>query len=163
VNAEGTVVIPATYSMAMPFVDQVAAVVSPEDGWIFIDCSGRKLAKAFVFDNAADDFFEDRARIVDGDRYGFIASTGAIVVAPTWSFVDRFSEGRAAVCEGCVREPIGEHFTMRGGKWGYVDLEGTVVIEPRFSRAEPFTDGRAQVHEGTRDFAIGPDGAELSK
>jgi hypothetical protein len=44
-----------------------------------------------------------------------------------------------------------------------VDLEGTVVIEPRFSRAEPFTDGRAQVHEGTRDFAIGPDGAELSK
>jgi hypothetical protein len=160
---DGAVVIPATYQVVMPFVDQVAAVVSPDDGWIFIDRTGHKLAKAFVFDNAADDFVEGHARIVDGDRYGFISSTGAVVVKPTWSFVDRFSGGMAAVCEGCVREPMGEHFTMTGGKWGYVDSKGTVVIKPRFSRAEPFTDGQAQVREGTREFVIGPDGAERTK
>jgi hypothetical protein len=155
-TAAGEVVIPAKHSLATPFVDQVAAV----DGSVFIDRTGKTLATAFMFDNAADEFVEGRARIVEGEKYGFIASSGEIVVPPTWSFVEPFSGGYAAVCEGCKREESGEHFFMTGGKWGYVDLTGKLVIPPRFSKAGPFVDGRASVTEEGRELVIGPDGVE---
>lgn len=159
-TAAGEVVIPAKYGVAMPFVDAVAGVAADE-GWIFIDRTGKKLAAAFVFDNAADDFVEGRARIVEGEKHGFLASTGEVVVPPTWSFVEAFSGGYAAVCEGCKREQVGEHYSMVGGTWGYVDTKGTLVIPPRFSQAGPFVDGRATVSEGGRELVIGPDGVEL--
>lgn len=158
-DAGGKVVIPARFEVAMPFVDQVAGVATDE-GWVFIDRTGRTLAKAFVFDNTADELVEERARIVADDRYGFITAAGRIVVPPTWSFVEPFSGGHAAVCEGCVREQVGEHFMMTGGTWGYVDASGKLVIPPRFSKAGPFVDGRAEVTEGGRSFVIGPDGNE---
>lgn len=160
-SATGEVVIPAKYPMAMPFTDRVAGVVA-DDGWVFIDRTGNTLAKAFVFDNTADEFVEDRARIVDGELHGFIASSGEIIAPPTWSFAEPFSGGLAAVCEGCKREQMGEHYAMTGGKWGYIDASGKVVIPPRFSAVEPFVDGRASVHEGERALVIGPDGAELA-
>ncbi len=160
-DAEGEIVIPATYSIAMPFTGEVAAVAG-EAGWVFIDRTGKLLAHAFVFDNGADEFVEDRARIVEAELYGFIASSGEIAVAPTWSFALPFSGGLAAVCTGCVREADGEHFTMTGGTWGYVDPAGVVVIPARFEQAGPFVDGRAAVREGGRTFEIGTDGAELA-
>jgi len=156
-TATGEVVIPPKYPIAMPFVDRVAAVAADE-GWIFIDRTGAKLATAFVFDNVADEFVDGRARIVEGEKHGFLASTGEIVVPPTWSFVEAFSGGYAAVCEGCKREEMGEHFMMTGGKWGYVDAAGKLVIPPRFEEAGPFVDGRATVKEGGRALVIGPDG-----
>lgn len=158
-TAAGEVVIAAKYGVAMPFVDAVAGVAADE-GWIFIDRTGKELARAFVFDNAADDFVEGRARIVDGEKHGFLASTGEVVVPPTWSFVEAFSGGYAAVCEGCKREQAGEHYMMTGGKWGYVDAAGKLVIPPRFDEAGPFVDGRATVKEGGRERVIGPDGVE---
>ncbi len=165
-DAAGEVVIPPTFVMAMPFTDAVAAVVT-DAGWTFIDRSGKSRATAFVFDNGADDFVEGRARITEEkvkggpQTYGFIASSGEIVVAPTWSWVLPYAGGRAAVCQGCTREQDGEHFTMKGGTWGYVDLEGKVVIPPSFDEAGPFEGGRATVKRGGESLEIGPDGEEL--
>lgn len=158
-TAAGEVVIPATYSMASPFVDAVAAVLS-DKGWVFIDAAGKVLATPFLFDNGPDEFVDGRARVVEGEKYGFLASTGELVVPPTWSFAQAFSGGYAAVCEGCKREDSGEHFVMTGGKWGYVDVAGKLVIPPRFDEAGPFTEGRATVKEGGRELVIGPDGVE---
>lgn len=158
-TATGEVVIPATYSMANPFVDAVAAVLS-DKGWVLIDRTGKVLATPFLFDNGPDEFVDGRARVVEGEKYGFLASTGELVVPPTWSFVQAFSGGYAAVCEGCKREDSGEHYFMTGGKWGYVDVAGTLVIPPRFDEAGPFTEGRAIVKEGGRERVIGPDGVE---
>ena len=165
-DAAGEVVIPPTFAMASPFTDGVAAVVTDE-GWVFIDRGGKTLATAFVFDNGADEFAEGRARIteekVKGEpkTYGFLATSGEIVVAPTWSWVLPYSDGRAAVCQGCTREQVGEHFTMVGGSWGYVDLDGKLVVEPSFEEAAPFAKGRASVKRGGKSFEIGPDGKEL--
>jgi hypothetical protein len=157
--ADNSVVIAPRYAMATEFVDQVAGVVD-EDGWVFIDRSGKLLARAFVFDNFADAFVEGRARIVEDDRHGFIASSGEIVLAPTYAFVEAFSEGRAAVCEGCTRETMGEVYRMVGGKWGYVDLQGKLVIPARYDEAGAFEGGVALVREGKRSLEIGPEGAE---
>lgn len=158
-TAAGEVVIPPTYSMANPFVDAVAAVLS-DKGWVFIDAAGKVLATPFLFDNGPDEFVDGRARVVEGEKYGFLASTGELVVPPTWSFAQAFSGGYAAVCEGCKREDSGEHFVMTGGKWGYVDVAGKLVIPPRFDEAGPFTEARATVKEGGRELVIGPDGVE---
>ncbi len=157
--ADGSVVITPRYLMATEFVDQVAGVAD-EEGWAFIDRSGKVLARAFVFDNFADEFVEGRARIVEGDRHGFISSSGEIVLAPTYAFVEAFSEGRAAVCEGCTREMMGEVYRMVGGKWGYVDLQGKLVIPTRYDQAGAFEGGVALVREGKRELEIGTDGAE---
>lgn len=160
----GEIVIPAQYPIASEFAGEVASVAG-EQGWVFIDRRGKTLARAFVFDNGADEFVEDRARIVEGEgdaaRYGFLARSGAIAVAPTWAWVLPYAEGLAPVCQGCVREQIGEHFTMTGGQWGYIDLDGKLVIEPRFTAAWPFAEGRARVQAEGREFEIGPDGAEV--
>jgi len=163
-SESGEIVIEPKYIMASEFTGDVASVVG-DGGFWFIDRRGETLAQAFVVDNAADEFVEGRARIVEGKRamarYGFIASDKRIVVAPSWSWLLPYSEGLAPVCKDCVHEQIDEYSMMKGGTWGYIDLDGKVVIEPRFSAAEPFVDGRASVVEGGRSFVIGPDGAEL--
>jgi hypothetical protein len=163
-SESGEIVIEAKYLMASEFTGDVASVVG-DGGFWFIDRRGETLAKAFVVDNAADEFVEGRARIVEGDnpnaRYGFIASDKTIAVAPSWSWLLPYSEGLAPVCKDCVHERMDEYWITKGGTWGYIDLEGKVVIEPRFSAAEPFANGRASVVENGRSFEIGPDGAEL--
>jgi hypothetical protein len=163
-NAAGEVVIPAEYGLATEFTDEVAAVCGM-DGCAFIDRTGKPLAQPFLYDNYPDEFVEGRARIIDGPiataTFGFIASSGEIVVAPTWSFVGRFSGGYAAVCAGCVRETLDELHRYVGGKWGYIDRAGEIVIAPKYDEAEPFVEGRASVVLGGQTLQIDPQGQEL--
>jgi hypothetical protein len=163
-NSAGEIVIPPRYGLATEFTDKVAAACGL-DGCAFIDRTGTVLATPFLYDNYPDEFAEGRARIVEGPvataKFGFIASTGEIVVAPTWSFALPYSGGLAAVCAGCVREVLGEYSRHVGGKWGYLDLAGEVVIAPKFDEAEPFVDGRASVVLGGRTLQIDPDGQEV--
>ena len=147
-NAAGEVVIPAKYGLAGEFQDRVAGVCG-EDGCAFIDWTGATLATPFLFDNGPDEFVDGRARIVEGSaetaKFGFIADTGEIVVAPTYSFARAFSGGFAAVCDGCKVESDGEHSRHVGGKWGYVDRDGKLVIPAQYDEAGSFEDGKAEV------------------
>ncbi|MBD2722447.1 WG repeat-containing protein [Hymenobacter armeniacus] len=69
--------------------------------------------------------FEERG------RWGFIDSTGAVVIAPRFAQVHGFSEGLAAVREQDL--------------YGYIDATGQFVIAPRFEAAAEFHSGRAVV------------------
>lgn len=65
--------------------------------------------------------------------FGFIDSTGRVVIDPRFERVGRFQDGLCAVAEG--------------GLYGYIDGTGAWVISPRFAMAGPFREGRARVRE----------------
>ena len=58
------------------------------------------------------------ARVVIGDKWGYINQEGEIVINPQFDFASFFSEGLARV--------------VIGGKNGYINQEGEIVINPQF-------------------------------
>jgi hypothetical protein len=72
------------------------------------------------------------------ELYGFIDTTGRVVVETTHAAALPFNEGLAAVRSG-------------SGQWGFIDATGRVAIDFRFLDASPFSDGVATV----RDLASG--------
>lgn len=64
-------------------------------------------------------------------KYGFINSSGQIVISPKFEWADTLSEGLAAV--------------VVGRKWGYIDSTGNFVIKPQFDYANSFVEGMASV------------------
>ena len=65
--------------------------------------------------------------------YGYIDTTGSVVIAPRFESADVFSEGLARVCLDY--------------RCGFIDTTGTMVIEPRFGQfgASSFSEGLANV------------------
>jgi hypothetical protein len=86
-------------------------------------------------------FSEGMGGICRNNKYGFIDTTGKIIVAPVYDDVRPFSQGLAAV--------------RHGNKWGYIDKTGREVISPRFSLAGSFTsDGLALIGTSPEDAGI---------
>jgi hypothetical protein len=74
---------------------------------------------------------EARFPIVVQGRWGFIDSTGAVVVAPRFAQVQEFSEGWAPVREA--------------GHYGFIDGAGHLALTQRYDYASPFYQGLAVV------------------
>ena len=70
--------------------------------------------------------------IQQNGKWGYIDSTGKIVVTPQFAWAQEFSEGLAA-------------FENEDGKHGYIDETGRVVIEPKFDNWTKFSEGLAAV------------------
>ncbi len=64
-------------------------------------------------------------------RYGYMDTTGRVLITTQFKDAQSFSEGLAAV--------------EVDGKWGYIDRNGQMMIQPQFLRARPFANGRALV------------------
>ena len=98
-------------------------------------------------------------------RWGFIDTSGHLVIGADFDFVWGFSEGFASVWKdgqaGYVDESGGlivvpQFHYARGfseglaaveqsDKWGYVNTHGTLVIPPRYKEAQAFSEGLAAV------------------
>lgn len=87
-----------------------------------------------------DPFYEGLAAFKDqsSGNWGFINSTGMVVIPAQYEFVDKFSEGLAAVRFKATNS--------QASKWGYIDRTGKTVIGPMFEK-EPggFSEGWAVV------------------
>ena len=62
------------------------------------------------------------------DKWGFVDTTGKVVVEAKFDNAKSFSNGLAAVCQG--------------EKWGFADQDGTVVIDCQFFDADYFNSKR---------------------
>lgn len=69
--------------------------------------------------------------IKEGDKYGYITSSGEIQINPKFKKAGSFSEGLATV-------KIDDH-------WGFIDEKGDVVIEPNFEMCFDFEQDVARV------------------
>lgn len=120
-NARGDVVIAPRFRFGYEFKPGgIAAAVEHDGTFVFIDPTGKVVAKAYAFDNGPDYFQEGHARIVDGRKQiGFINDRGEITIAPRFFEAESFCHGKAAVVEG--------------GRTFYVDKRGNETAAP----AEP--------------------------
>ncbi|RZK12090.1 MAG: WG repeat-containing protein, partial [Hymenobacter sp.] len=85
-----------------------------------------------------------RFPIVVQGRWGFIDSTGVVVVAPHFAQVQAFSQGLAPVREA--------------GHYGYIDPTGRLVIAQQYAYASAFHQGLAMIAHDTLAQLIDPAG-----
>ncbi|MCI0494335.1 WG repeat-containing protein [candidate division KSB1 bacterium] len=145
-DVRGKIIIKPQFIVACDFMGDIAAVAK-QDGWYFIDKSGKILSiRPFVIDNGPDYFQEGLARFKLDDKIGFLDESGRIVIAANFQYVSPFSESLAAFCVGCKEVDAGEHSLVEGGKWGFINRDGDVVIAPQFDAVKQFfKDGKAVV------------------
>ena len=96
INSEGKFIINPRYETAEDFSDSLAMVSSPGSGLYFINKNGDT-----AFDNKFriyKGFSEGYAIIVDNFKKGYIDTSGRVVIKPTFSIANDFSEGLASVC-----------------------------------------------------------------
>jgi hypothetical protein len=98
-DGKGTIVIPASFPHVYEFSPTgVAGVIDGKTPFVFIDPSGKVLARAYAFDNGPDYFQEGLARIVDdANKVGFITDAGQIAIAPRFTGAAAFCHGKAEV------------------------------------------------------------------
>lgn len=100
-DGKGNVVIAPTLNFAYEFKPGgIAAVVDANAQFAFIDPSGKRIARAYAFDNGPDYFQEGFARIVgDNKMIGFISDRGVIPAAltPRFDRAESFCHGKAEV------------------------------------------------------------------
>lgn len=100
-----------------------------------------------TYDDVYLGFSEGLARVTDVDTrlYGFIDSTGYLVVPCRWKNASYFSEGLAVVQDD-------------SGLYGFIDMTGALVIPCQYSNASVFMGGVAPVQQGSTILVINPAG-----
>ena len=101
-NGNGDVVIQPTFRFAYEFKPGgIAAAVTSDAKFVFIDPSGKTIARAYAFDNGPDYFQEGMARIIDDNKkIGFISDRGIVMIKPRYDAAESFCSGAAKVEEG---------------------------------------------------------------
>lgn len=71
-------------------------------------------------------------------KWGFVDSTGKLIIKNTYDNAREFEDGLAAIC--------------KQGKWGYIDHTNTMVIQPQFRSAFGFHEGIARVQNFDKQY-----------
>jgi hypothetical protein len=136
IDRTGNVVISFQYDHANSFSEGLAQVNKDSKGF-FINKIGQK-----VFEIApkmsASNFSEGLARIEINDLYGFIDTTGKIVVQPEFPEAEDFTEGLARVS------------TQSSTYYGFINKSGEISIPPKYKDANPFSEGLASIKIGEK-------------
>lgn len=149
-DAAGNVVVPAKYSVAMPFHEGLAVVIV-RGRYGFIAPDG-KVVVPLKYTSAKA--FKGGVAIAKLDTQPLLLNRqGEEIVKPgTYTQIQFFSEGLAAVSVG------GQPETGMGGKWGYINSRGELVIAADLDLATMFQNGKAWVKRGGKHFHIDPAG-----
>ena len=79
---------------------------------------------------------EELYPVKKNNKWGYMDSSGNIVISPQFDEAWRFSEGLAVIA-------LGEDWNNR--KYGFIDKFGNVVIEPMYQDADYFNEGLARI------------------
>lgn len=95
-------------------------------------------------------FCNGLARVKTADKkWGFIDTTGNVVVPPKYNEVTNFNEGLARV--------------RLGQKWGLIDTKGTILRKPTFNFIGEFVDGVAKVLLEGEEYYMNKEGMRCDK
>lgn len=99
--------------------------VSDGSGYQMIDSTGKVIGDTKY---QAVHIFNDTtyAAVMLNGKWGFIDSSGKMVIDPQYEDARSFANGYAAV--------------RKDGKWGFINTEGKMIIEPQFENAKDFND-----------------------
>ncbi len=107
--------------------------------YIFVGDNVDKNLSSKLFD-FANSFNEGFALIEENFKFGYINSTGTIVIPCQYIDAGDFSEGLA--------------YFSDGEKYGYIDKNNTVVIKPKYIKAYDFINGFASIMVYNPDTSI---------
>src|SRR5256886_7120849 len=95
------------------------------------------------------EFAEGLAAVQVGEKWGFVDTTGRVVIEPQFDGVYGVPGGVDYQLRGFseVRHPVAIGHPP-SQKWGYVDRTGRLVVPPQFERAAAFSEGLAPVKQG---------------
>jgi hypothetical protein len=151
INYRGDLAIKPQYVHAFDFQNGLASVWT-KDNRLFINKKGEvvldflKVITSFANDSISIKWAKDYIRkgsyffnnISEGkvafpfkDQYGFVDTTGKIIIQPKFEFANDFREGLAVV--------------YLNGKYGYINKTGSIVIPCQFDQASSFSEGLAGV------------------
>ena len=114
---------------ATPFSEGFVTIKLKDGNWQVLNKNFTATSGLLPYEDIRE-FHEGLARVRIGERYGFIDTTGKLVIAMSNDWCsERFSEGLCLI--------------KRGGKFGYMDMQGRTVIPCQFTYAEDFSCSRA--------------------
>ena len=114
----------------------VAAVwIKGFKGFYYVGRDGH-MVPVVSYDNAPDDFTEERARTQVDGKIGYIDRKLRVVIAPRYDWGFPFEGGKAVVCSGCAQKSNGEHWFVEGGMWGVVDRNGREIVPLQYRSRE---------------------------
>ena len=128
VNREGKDITGKTYETVA--MDEKLVVVRYDrlfvndgSGYQMIDSNGQtygdtKYQAVHIFNDST------YAAVMLNGKWGFVDSTGNMVIEPQYEDARSFSSGFAAV--------------QKDGQWGFINLDGEMVIQPQFENAKDF-------------------------
>jgi len=146
IDKTGRIVIKPMEGSGGNFSSGVASVLFG-GSYLYIDKKGRwaSLASYQNAEDCTEGLCAVRMDPLGPKRWGYIDTSGAVIVKGQYDWAKPFKEGIARV--GIM---IGEPYTKNGapaydGKEGYIDKTGKPITELRFEKAGDFSDGMAQV------------------
>lgn len=128
-DGAGRIILPPRYDFIGPSGDFFT--VQKGNKWGLLDSKGAvviALSDQFSFLGTVS---EGLVAFQKNKKYGFLDITGTTVIPASFSLVENFSEGLAAVCDN-------------RGRWGFVDRKGSMAVDFGFDYADSFSHGCAR-------------------
>ena len=97
----------------------------------------------------AGPFCQGVARVKLDKKWGYIDTTGNVIIPPKYNEVENFSDGIARV--------------RTGTKWGLVDISGREIIKPTFDAIYEFVNGKAKVLLNGEHYYMNKEGQRVDK
>jgi serine/threonine protein kinase len=147
IDSTGREIIPFLYQDAFPFLEGFATV-KRNNKFSFINKSGQTI-NDFTFDNTLCYFTDGAVAVAIQNKWGFIDTTGRIIVQAKYQKVKDFHEGLAAVQEK--------------GLWGCIDKAGNLLAPCQYELFGEFSQGLATVTKNGKTGLIDKTGKEITR
>lgn len=135
INKSGKIVIPLPEKAGNPFSEGIAPVNNKEFKIGLINKKGEQLLD-FTLDEILP-FSEGKAAFHLYGRFGYIDTSGLVLVRPLYDYANPFKENYAFV--GIAED---EHYNT---KWGFIDTNGRLVSSMNYQDVKDFSEGLAPV------------------
>lgn len=113
--------------------------------------SGQRLAIQPQFERVRH-FHDGFAAVRLEGKWGFVDTTGSLVISAQFDGAGRFFGDRGTVCIGDQNSCEGslEEGQIAGHRWGLIDKRGTIVVVPQFESEPIFSEGYSPVKVGNQ-------------